>query len=110
MDEKRAHQRQLMQGMAHSGSGSPEDWLPVILLDLSVSGVSFTRVTELPIGTLRALRFRLPDNNVLHQVGINVVHSTTGGVPSGYRIGATFAALEPKTENAILAFLEKSYP
>lgn len=109
MDEKRAHQRQLMQATAHIGSGALEDWSPMILLDLSLSGVSFTHATELATATQRTLRFRLPVDNVLHQLAINVVHSTKSGVPSGYRVGATFVSLDPKTEAAIRAFLEKSY-
>ena len=109
MDEKRAHRRQLMHGVALVGSASLDDWQPMILLDMSVSGVCFTHTTELAEGALRTLRFRLPDDNVLHQVAISVVHSTTWGVPSGYRVGASFVSLERKTEQAILDFLEKSF-
>lgn len=108
MDEKRAHRRQLMHGVALVGTLSLDDWQPMILLEMSVSGVSFTHTTELATGAQRTLRFRLPESNILHQVAIVVVHSTTWGVPSGYRVGATFASLEPRTEKAILAFLEKS--
>ncbi len=109
MDEKRAHRRELMHGVALVGSQALEDWQPMILLDMSVSGVSFTHTTPLATGAQRVLRFRLPDNNVLHQVAVQVIHSATWGVPSGYRVGANFVALEPKTEKAILDFLEKSF-
>lgn len=109
MDEKRAHRRKLMHGAALVGTPALEDWLPMILLDMSASGVCFTHATELAPGAQRTLRFRLPDDNFLHQVGITVVHSTTWGVPSGYRIGATFVSLEPRTNTSILEFLDKSF-
>ncbi len=109
MDEKRAHRRQLMHGVALIGSQALDDWQPMILLDMSGSGVSFTHPTQLQKGEQRTLRFRLPDSQFLHQVAVLVVHATTWGVPSGYRVGATFVALEPKSRQAIADFLEKSF-
>ena len=109
MEEKRAHRRMLMHGVALVGSQSLEDWLPVILLDMSVSGASFTYATPLESGARLTLRFRLPENKLLHQVAIEVVHAATWGVPAGYRVGAHFVSLERNTENAIQDFLEKSF-
>ncbi len=108
MDEKRAHRRMLMHGVALVGSESLDDWQPMILLDMSVKGVSFTHATPLGNGARRTLRFKFPDENALHQVAVQVVHSVTWGVPAGYRVGANFLALEAKTEKAIQDFLEKS--
>ncbi|MEJ7807725.1 MAG: PilZ domain-containing protein, partial [Telluria sp.] len=96
-------------GVALVGSVTLDDWQPMILLDMSVSGVSFTHATPLEDGAKRVLRFRLPENPFLHQVAIQVVHSATWGVPAGYRVGANFLALEPKTRTAIVEFLEKSF-
>ena len=98
-----------MHGVALVGSVTLDAWQPMILLDLSVSGVSFTHASPLENGAERVLRFRLPEQTVLHQVAIQVVHSATSGVPAGYRIGANFLALEPRTRTAIIDFLEKSF-
>lgn len=109
MDEKRAHRRVLMHGVALVGSQALDDWQPAILLDISVHGISFTHPTMLIKGAPRTVRFRLPESDYLHQTAVRVVHSAKYGVPSGYRVGATFDALTPKTELAILEFLQKSF-
>lgn len=98
-----------MHGVALVGNQSLEDWQPMILLDMSVSGVSFTHSTPLEKGARRTLRFRLPDDSALHQVAVEVIHSATWGVPSGFRVGANFESLELKTKQAIQDFLEKSF-
>ena len=108
MDEKRAHRRQLMHGVAQIDGGPLAQWQPMILLDLSVSGLSFTHPAALPQGERRTVRFSLPGNSFLYQLGIKVVHASTLGVPYGYRIGAVFAALDQESEKAIANFLAKS--
>lgn len=107
MDDRRAHRRQLMHGVALIGSVTLDEWQPIILLDLSSKGVSFSYPVLLLKGERRTLRFRLPENDFLHQVQIEVVHSATWGVPSGYRVGALLVALEPRSATAIDDFLAK---
>jgi hypothetical protein len=109
MDEKRAHRRLLMHGVALIGSQALDNWQPVILLDMSVSGVSFTHSAVIIKGAQRTIRFRLPENSFLHQAAVRVVHSANYGVPSGYKVGAIFLELPSRTELAILEFLQKSF-
>jgi hypothetical protein len=109
MDEKRKHRRQLMHGVAQIDSAPLAHWQPMILLDLSLKGLSFTHPSALPQGDQRKVRFSLPGNSFLYQLAIKVVHSSTLGVPYGYRIGAVFEGIDQESEKAIANFLAKSF-
>ena len=108
MDEKRVHKRAVIHGAALVDSQALDNWQPSILLDMSASGISFTHPTLLIKGFPRTVRFRLPESGYM-QAAIRVVHSAKCGVPSGYRVGATFDSLTPRTELAILEFLQKAF-
>lgn len=108
MDEKRAHRRQLMQEMAHIQMHPLDKWQPTVLLDMSASGVSFICATHVEKNARLSVRFSLPGSARLHEVGVEVVHASTNGVPSGYRVGARFVMLMAEAQGAIAEYLDTS--
>lgn len=95
MQEKRAHSRRLMQEDAFLSNTSAASRHPVVLLDIARLGICFTNPDLLAKGSVHTLVFTLPGSAQLHQALIEVVHSTTQGVPVGYRVGARFLEIHP---------------
>lgn len=81
-----------MHGVALVGSQSLEDWQPMTLLDMSVSGVSVTQAPPLKTVSSVPCVFGFP----------KIVSCVTWGVPSDYRVGAIFLSLEQSTEQVIV--------
>ena len=107
MKEQRAHARKLMHERAFLADASGTAWAPTILLDISLSGVSFAFAESLSSGEVRQLRFCLPGSASQHLTFINLVHQTSHGVPSGYKYGARFATISPETIEQIVDFVSK---
>lgn len=105
MKEQRAHARKLMHEQAYLADPSMSSWAPVVLLDISLSGISFASPTAIIDGDQRRLHFRMPGSPVLHRVRIHIVHHTTSGVPVGFKVGARFEEIEAGTTDAIAGFL-----
>lgn len=82
-------------------------WIPVILLDISLRGISFASPDVVANGELRQLRFRMPGSPLLRHVVICAVHNSTTGVPVGFRVGAKFEEIDAGTTDAIADFLSK---
>jgi hypothetical protein len=82
-------------------------WLPVVLLEISLRGISFASPGAVISGELRELRFRMPGSPLLHHTLIYVVHHSTSGVPGGFRVGAKFEEIDRSTTDAIADFLSK---
>ncbi len=97
MQEKRAHTRRLMREDAFLSDVAGTSRHPVVVLDVSRLGVSFTNPVFLDSDTVHKLEFCLPGNSRMHETMVSVVHSTTQGVPSGYRVGARFVAIPAET-------------
>lgn len=97
MLEKRAHTRRLMRGDAFLSDAAGTSRHPVVVLDISRLGVSFTNPIFLDSETVHKLQFCLPGNSRMHETIVSVVHSTTEGVPAGYRVGARFVAIDAET-------------
>jgi hypothetical protein len=106
--EQRAHARKMMHQQAFLADSSGTSWAPVILLDISLRGLSFATPEALMGGALRRLQFTLPGSPVRHHCLINIVHRSTLGVPSGFKIGAMFATIDADTTNQIADFVSKS--
>jgi hypothetical protein len=87
---------------------SGTSWAPIVLLDISLGGISFATPEALMSGTVRQLLFTVPGNPARHHAHINIVHRSTSGVPSGFRIGARFVTVEPDTREQIADFVSKS--
>jgi hypothetical protein len=94
------------QGFLLDSGGT--SWAPVILLDISLRGISFATPEALVTGTVRKLRFSVPGSPALHDCLIHIVRRTTDGVPSGFRIGAMFVTIEPDATEQIADFVSKS--
>lgn len=107
MREQRAHNRRLMREDAIISGPSGERRQPAILLDISRVGVCFTSPQLLPSGTVYRLEFSLPGQPGLHRTTLEVVHSSSSGVPSGYRVGARFLDIAPDTAERIMDFVTK---
>jgi hypothetical protein len=105
---ERAHKRKLMHEHAFVSGGDPTHWLPVVLMDISVQGVSFATSSSPELGRNCILRFFLPGTNVNHQSSLRIIHISSDGVPEGFRIGARFLDAEPATVRAITDFLSLS--
>jgi hypothetical protein len=105
MEEKRAHRRKLMQQPADLAELLGEQWQPVVLLDLSSHGISFTHEHEMVNGTTHSIRFGLPGSSERHTVQVRVVNNGKWGVPSGFRVGAAFTSTDARTQAATAAFL-----
>lgn len=108
MQEKRAHTRALMHVEATIADATGEAWRPIVVLDISSLGIAFACAQIMESGTSHMLRFCLPGNEQRHDVIVSIVHSSTAGVPSGYRVGAKFAAASVETKEAIAAFISHS--
>jgi hypothetical protein len=110
MSEKRAHARRLMQEDAVLADTAGAARRPVVLLDISRLGVSFTSALLLDSGSRHILDFNLPGAPQLHETVIQVVHSSETGVPSGYRVGARFVHIQPETTESIVHFVSNIAP
>lgn len=110
MSEKRAHARRLMREDAVLADATGAARHPVILLDISRVGVCFTSPAPLDGGSRHLLDFHLPGGARLHESVVQVVHSSTTGVPSGYRVGARFVHVQTDTTEAITDYVSHSAP
>ena len=105
MREKRAHARKLMQEDAFLWDAEGNVRRPVVMLDISRAGVAFTSADLLEDGVLHRLQFCLPGHTERHESMLEVVRSTTTGVPAGYRVGARFVQVAPETIERISGFV-----
>lgn len=105
MKEQRAHGRKLTHEQAYLADTKSASWAPVVLIDVSLSGISFASPTAIISGELRRLQFRLPGSPLLHQALIDIVHHTATGVPLGFKVGARFDDMGADTVAAIADFL-----
>ena len=108
LHEQRAHARRLMHEHAFLMDSSGTSWAPVVLLDISLGGICFATPQALVSGAVRQLLFTVPGSATRHQAQITVVHVSTAGVPSGFRIGARLVGVEPATKQQIADFVSKS--
>jgi hypothetical protein len=107
MKEQRAHVRKLMHEQAYLADPGLSSWAPVVLLDISLCGISFASPTAIIGGERRQLQFRIPGSPLLHRVLIHIVHHTTAGVPVGFKVGARFEDIGADTTDAIGDFLSE---
>lgn len=105
VQEKRAQIRKLMLEAASVADAAGASWHPIILLDISRIGLAFASAQAMENGGSHMLRFRLPGNPRQHEAVVSVVHSSTAGVPSGFRIGAKFVVVVPAMIVAIEEFI-----
>lgn len=110
MQEKRAHTRRLMREEAVLADATGSSRHPVVMLDISRLGVSFTSPELLPSGSRHLLDFRLPGSPELQETVVQVVHSTSAGVPSGFRVGARFVHIADETSEQIVQFVSNTAP
>jgi len=96
-----------MHEEAFLSNAGDNGWSPIVLLDISTQGVSFATAEMLASGEVRRIRFSLPGSRSSHHVSFKVVHCGTGGVPSGYRIGARFVTIDADTTDQIVDFVSK---
>lgn len=108
MKEQRAHARKLMREQAYLADAGMSSWAPVVLIDISMSGISFASPAVIIDGELRQLQFRMPGSPQLHRALIHIVHHTASGVPLGFKVGARFEEVGADTSAAIAGFLSKS--
>ena len=87
---------------------SATSWAPIVLLDISLRGVSFATPEALVAGVVRQLQFTVPGSPTRHHAHINIVRRSTAGVPSGFKIGAMFVQIDPETTTHIADFVSKS--
>jgi hypothetical protein len=105
MHEKRAHTRRLMREEAVLADASGNARHPVVMLDISRLGVCFTSPEQLESGSRHILDFRLPGSPALQETVVQVVHSTSAGVPAGFKVGARFVHIAPETTDQISSFV-----
>lgn len=110
MQEKRAHTRRLMREEAVLADAAGQARHPVVMLDISRVGVSFTSPSLLESGSRHLLDFRLPGSPALQETVVQVVHSTSAGVPSGFRVGARFVHIADETTERIAQFVSNTAP
>ena len=88
---------------AKGGAGAP-----VVVLDISLRGLCFATSEVLESGSICYLWFCLPGSPTRHQTVVQIVHSSTAGVPSGFRVGAMFTEIAPESIEQIMDFVSKS--
>jgi hypothetical protein len=96
-----------MHEQANLADAGTTSWAPVVLLDISLNGISFASTAAIISGEQRQLHFRMPGNPLLHRVLIRIVHHSTAGVPVGIKVGARFEEISADTRDAITDFLSK---
>lgn len=96
-----------MHEYAFVSNFSDSGWLPIVLLDISASGISFACSEALQGGNVHALRFTLPGTPKLHFASAVLLPATTEGVPSGYRYGGRFSSIDRSTIDHIVTFLSE---
>lgn len=94
-----------MHEQAYLADANMSSWVPVILIDISMSGISFASPTVIIGGKPRELHFRMPGSPLLHRALIHIVHNSTSGVPVGFKVGARFEEIGAETTDAIANFL-----
>jgi hypothetical protein len=105
LKEQRVHRRKLIHEQAYLADAGMSSWIPVVLLDISLSGISFASPTVIISDESRQLHFRMPGSPLLHRVLIRIVYHSTSGVPLGVRVGARFEQVSADTTDAIADFL-----
>jgi hypothetical protein len=107
LEEKRAHSRKLMHEVASITAPGGSTWIPIILLDVSLSGISFASSEELSSDCAHSMRFTLPGTARLHFASVMLTPRTTAGVPSGYRYGARFLTIDRLTLDHVIQFMSE---
>lgn len=97
-----------MHEKAFLSDSSGTAWTPVILLDISLRGISFATPERLVSGTMRQLHFTVPGSPTRHRAHIYIVHQSTAGVPSGFRTGAKFESITAEATEQIADFLSRT--
>lgn len=110
MHEKRAQTRGLMREDALLAGAAGQARQPVIMLDISRLGVCFASPAPLEASSRHLLIFSLPGKLHTHESVVQVGHSSTSGVPSGYRIDARFVHMQVETTDEIVAFITTTAP
>ena len=96
-----------MHEIAFISKSSDTGWVPIVVLDISVNGITFACSEILLSGYAHTLRFTLPGTPKLHFVSAMLLPRTTEGVPSGYRYGARFSRIDQRTADHIVTFLSE---
>jgi hypothetical protein len=96
-----------MHEQAYLADASMTSWAPVLLIDISLCGISFASPAVIIGDELRQLHFRMPGSPLLHRALIHIVHHSTSGVPVGFKVGARFEEIGADTTEAIAGFLNK---
>lgn len=107
LEEKRAHSRKLMHEVASISNSAGSTWVPVVLLDVSLSGISFASAEVLSSDGTYSMRFTLPGAARLHFASVTLTPRTTSGVPSGYRYGARFLTIDRQTLDHVIQFMSE---
>lgn len=106
MKEQRAHARKLIHEQAYLADAGMTSWAPVVLLDISLCGISFASPAAIIKDAQRLLQFRMPGSQLLHRARIHIVHHTASGMPVGFKVGARFEEIGADTRKEIAAFLD----
>jgi hypothetical protein len=96
-----------MHEHAYLADANMTSWSPVVLIDISLRGISFASPAAIINGELRQLQFRMPGSPLLHRALIHIVHHSTSGVPVGFKVGAKFEEIGADTTEAIGDFLSQ---
>jgi hypothetical protein len=107
LKEQRVHSRKLMHEQAYLADAGMTSWAPVVLIDISLSGLSFASPAAIINGQLRQLQFKVPGSPQPHRALVRIVHYTRSGVPVGFKVGARFEDISADTTAAIAGFLGK---
>jgi hypothetical protein len=109
--EKRQYQRKLLHANAQIADLMGRSWLPIHLLDISVSGIAFTTDEEIAIEDIRTIEFSLPEspNRIrcdLKVANMLVNHPDENSLPGKYRIGAILDRIEGSDIASIERFIQ----
>lgn len=99
-----------MHEAAWIATSAGDSWTPVVLLDISTHGVSIASTLLMTSGDRRPLRFTLPGDTSSHYAFVRLLYRSTEGVPGGFRYGARFTEIDPKTTSHIVDFLSLPVP
>jgi hypothetical protein len=110
MQEQRAHTRKLMRAEAVLADAGNAARHPVVLLDISRLGVSFSSPAPLESGSRHILDFNLPGMPRLHETVVQVVHTSEAAASDAFRVGARFVHIAPETSDSIVQFVAQDAP
>jgi hypothetical protein len=112
-EERRQHQRKLVDANAQIADLMGRSWMAIHLLDISQSGIAFVTDEEVAIDDIRTIEFSLPGSPDRVRCEVRVANMLVNrldeenAAPGKYRVGAAFERIDARDVASIERFVEE---